>query len=155
MDLKIMVARIPEEGSHLEGDEPGSILELDGDRFVKVAGDVQYALYVQHVSGELVASGTLSIDLELMCTRCAEFFSTTVVDSDFLRAYPASEDTDSVDITGDVREDLLLHVPVFPVCSEGCKGLCAQCGSDLNKGSCACGKGDRPATWSALDNLDL
>jgi uncharacterized protein len=153
--MKIWVARIPEEGSDLEGDEPGAILELDGERFVKVVDDVQYALHVQHVSNELVVAGTLSADVELMCTRCAEFFSTTVVDSDFLRAYPASEDTDSVDITGDLREDLLLHLPAFPVCKEECKGLCAQCGSDLNKGSCACEKGGRPALWSALDNLDL
>jgi uncharacterized protein len=153
--MKIWIKRIPEEGSRFEGEEPGSILELDGERFIRGAGDVRYSLYAQHVSGELVVSGALSVDLELACIRCADFFSTTVVDSDFLRAYPASEDVDSVDITEDMREDLVLHVPGFPVCSEGCKGLCAQCGADLNKGSCACETGVRPNPWSALDILDL
>jgi uncharacterized metal-binding protein YceD (DUF177 family) len=153
--MQIWVARIPEEGSHYEGEDPGAIMGLDGEQFVKVAGDVRYSLYAQHVSDELVVSGTLEVDLELMCSRCADFFSTTVVDSDFLRAYPASEDIDSVDITEDMREDLLLCVPAFPVCSEGCKGLCAQCGADLSKGSCKCEKGGRPNPWSTLDNLDL
>ena len=153
--MKIWIKRIPEEGSNFEGDEPGDILDLKNDPFCKVEGDVHYDLYAQHVSEELVVRGTLSVELGLKCTRCTEFFSTTVVDSDFLRAYSASEDKDSVDITEDLREDLLLHVPGFPVCSEECKGLCAQCGADLNKGSCGCDAGDRPNPWSALDNLDL
>jgi uncharacterized protein len=153
--MKIMVARIPEEGSTYEGSDPGAIMELDADPFVRVEGDVQYALYAQQVSHELIVRGTLAVTLGLQCTRCAEFFSTTVTDSDFLRAYPASEETDSVDISPDMREDLLLCIPTFPVCSEGCKGLCDQCGADLNKGSCGCSAAEGPGPWSALDNLDL
>ena len=153
--MKIWVARIPEEGSHYEGEEPGSIMELENDPFIQNAGDVRYELYAQHISGELVVRGTLSVDLNLKCTRCTEFFSTTVTDSDFLRAYTASKDIDSVDITEDLREDILLNITDFPICSEECKGLCAQCGADLNKGSCDCEAGERPNPWSALDNLDL
>jgi len=153
--MKIMVARIPVEGSHLDGADPGSIMELDGDVFVEVEGDVRYGLHAQRVSEELVVRGTLSVGLGLACARCSEKFSTTIADSDFLRAYPVSKDTDSVDITVDMREELLLRIPDFPVCSDGCKGLCAQCGANLNKGSCDCGAGERPNPWSALDKLDL
>ncbi len=153
--MKIWVARIPEEGSQYEGDDPAEILGLGEDSFIKVTGGVHYALHAQHVSDELVVRGALSVGLDLKCTRCTEFFSTTVTDSGFLRAYPAFEDTDFVDITEDMRENLLLHIPGFPVCSEECKGLCTQCGTDLNKGSCSCTAGDRPNPWSALDSLDL
>ena len=153
--MKIMAARIPEEGLSLNGSDPGAVMELSGDPFIRVESDVQYALYVQCVSEELIVQGTLSVDLGLKCIRCSEFFSTTVTDSDFLRAYPASEDTESVEITLDMRENLLLHIPTFPVCGEGCKGLCTQCGADLNKSSCECKEGQRPNPWLALDNLDL
>lgn len=153
--MKIWVARIPEEGSQYEGEDPSEILGLENEPFIKVSSAVQYALEAQHISDELVVRGTLSVGMDLKCTRCSEFFSTTVVDSGFLRAYPASEDADSVDITEDMREELLLHVPSFPVCSEECKGLCAQCGADLNKGSCSCTAGERPNPWSTLDGLDL
>ena len=153
--MKILVARIPAEGSHCEGTDPGEIMEIADDPFVRVAGDVRYDLYAQRVSEELVVRGTLSVDLDLRCTRCTEFFSTTVAVSGFLRAYSASKDVDSVDIAADMREDLLLHIPAFPVCDEGCRGLCAQCGADLNKGSCGCGTGERPNPWAALDSLDL
>jgi uncharacterized protein len=153
--MKILVERIPEEGSHYDGSDPASIVALDEDAFVQVEGDVEYALYAQQVSEELIVRGKLSVPLVLQCTRCTEFFSTTVTDSDFLRAYPVSRETDSVDITPDMREDLLLHIPSFPVCGEECKGLCTQCGADLNKGSCDCEAGDRPNPWSALDGLEL
>lgn len=153
--MKIMVARIPEEGSQYNGGDPGAIMEFDGDPSIQAVGDVRYALHAQQVSEELVVHGTLLLDLDLKCARCSEFFSTTVTDSDFVRAYPASKDTESVDITMDMREDLLLYVPAFPVCGEGCKGLCAQCGASLNKGPCSCETQARPNPWSALDNLDL
>jgi uncharacterized protein len=153
--MKILVDRIPEEGSHFDGTGPSLFLTLDDDAFIQEAGDVEYALYAQLVSEELIVRGKLSMPLSLQCTRCAEFFSTTVTDSDFLRAYPVSRETDSVDITPDMREDLLLHIPHFPVCGEECKGLCVQCGADLNKGSCSCKARDQPNPWSALDGLEL
>jgi uncharacterized protein len=153
--MKILVARIPEEGSHYEGNDPGSIMEVEDDPLIKAFDDVGYKLYAQQVSGELVVRGTLAAGVEMRCARCSEFFSTTVTVSDFLRAYPAPEGTDSVDVTADLREEILLHIPGFAVCSEACRGVCSQCGANLNEGSCACEKDDGPDPWSALDGLNL
>jgi uncharacterized protein len=153
--MKILVARIPEEGFHYEGDDPGSILGLEDDKFMRNPGEVRYELYAQRVSDELVVRGALAVDLELQCARCSEFFSTTVGVSDFLRAYPAPDGTDSVDISDDFREEILLHVPGFPVCSDECNGVCPQCGIDLNKGSCECTTDEGPSAWSALDSFNL
>ncbi|MDF7826035.1 DUF177 domain-containing protein [Pontiellaceae bacterium B12227] len=153
--MKIMVARIPEEGSDYKGDESGSIIGVEQEQFIRNPKDVHYELHAQRVSDELVVRGMLDVDVDLQCARCSEFFSTTVSVSDFLRAYPAPEGTDSVDLTDDFREEILLHMPGFPVCSEGCKGVCPQCGVDLNKGSCTCKTEDGPSAWSALDGLNL
>lgn len=151
----ILIARIPEEGSHYEGTEPADIMELENDPFVGKVSDVRYMLYAQHVSDELVVRGELSVDVDLKCARCSEFFSTTVSDSDFLRAYPASKDADQVDITDDIREALLLHMSNNSVCGDDCRGLCVQCGKNLNDGSCSCGRKDGSGAWQALDNLNL
>ena len=153
--MKILVARIPEEGSHFEGCDPGSIMEMEEDPQIKAFGDVNYRLYAQHVSGELVVRGTLWSEAEMRCARCAEFFSTRIEVSDFLRSYPVPEGADSVDITEDMREEMLLHVPVFAVCSKECKGVCAHCGASLNEGPCGCSKEDGFSPWSALDGLSL
>jgi uncharacterized protein len=153
--MKILVARIPEEGSRYEDEESSSILQMEADRFASVKSAVRYSLYAQHLSSDLVVRGALSVDVELRCSRCSEFFSTTVTDSDFLRVYPISTDTDFVDITEDMREDLLLNIPSFPVCGEECKGLCVQCGAVLGKDRCGCEAGEGSSVWHALDNLNL
>ncbi len=153
--MKILVARIPEEGSNYEGSDPGSIMQVEKDPLIKEFGEIGYKLYAQRVSEELVVRGTLSAEVEMRCARCSEFFSTTVAVSDFLRAYPAPKGTDSVDITEDLREDILLHVSGFALCGEDCKGICSQCGANLNHGPCQCEKDEGPSPWSALDGLSL
>jgi uncharacterized protein len=38
-----------------------------------------------------------------------------------------------------LREQFYLALPMKPLCREDCKGLCPQCGTNLNTGSCECG----------------
>lgn len=45
-----------------------------------------------------------------------------------------------VDLTEVLSEQLRLEIPFQPLCKETCKGMCAQCGADLNAGRCACAK---------------
>ena len=51
-----------------------------------------------------------------------------------------------------IDEQLQLELPMKPLCSEGCRGLCAQCGADLNVAACACAA---PADdrWTPLKSL--
>ena len=57
-----------------------------------------------------------------------------------------------VDLGGVVREELLMAVPEYVLCREECRGLCAQCGKDLNLGPCGCRPEPDPR-WAALDGL--
>lgn len=153
--LHIEIARIPEDGEHLEGAEDGKILDLSDDPFSQHEGDVHYRLFAQYVSGELVLSGSVHTDVKLTCTRCGEFFSTTVSDSSFLRAYDTSEGVESVDVTPDLREAILLILPAFPQCKSDCAGLCPQCGANLNHGICSCAPPTGKTEWDSLDSLQL
>jgi uncharacterized protein len=54
-----------------------------------------------------------------------------------------------------LREALLLRAPHFPLCSSECKGLCPQCGRNLNEGPCTCRPPPKPGTWDTLDQLKL
>jgi len=67
-------------------------------------------------------------------------------------AYPVPPDATEIDVTSAVREELVLAVPRFVECREDCKGICPQCGKDLNAGPCGCA----PATdarWQPLKGL--
>ena len=153
--MKIEIPKVSEDGSTYEGEEPSSILGLEHDRHVKVGETVSYRFFAQVVSKELIVKGTIRMQAELECSRCTEFYSTTVEDSSFLRAYEITDGMEVVDVTEDIRENMLLALPSYPVCSSGCKGLCTQCGKNLNEGPCACRPPIADDRWGSLDQIKL
>jgi DUF177 domain-containing protein len=101
--------------------------------------------------------GQVQTTLELPCGRCLEPF-TTAVDAAFdLRYQPHTENTgegereieeddlttafyegDEIDLGQLMREQFYLALPMKPLCNETCRGLCPSCGTNLNRGVCAC-----------------
>ena len=106
---------------------------------------------------------TANIETNILveCGRCITPFevdiTTTVeqlfsIGSESLEQSEADEryyDGETVDISEDVRRALVLEIPVWPLCSETCKGLCPQCGAELNIKACSCEPMDEaPASTS-------
>ncbi len=58
-----------------------------------------------------------------------------------------------VDVDPVVREQLLLALPGYPVCQEGCKGLCSVCGANLNERDCGCDRRVPDPRWAGLEKL--
>jgi uncharacterized protein len=58
-----------------------------------------------------------------------------------------------IDLEKPLHELIMLEFPVYPLCSPDCKGLCAQCGSDLNKSECGCTAESIDPRWDALRGL--
>ena len=108
--------------------------------------------------------GTLHTAVAGECRRCLTPVTIPVavdVGALFTRDADAAEDPDAyrlmahdteVDLRPAVREELALAVPQFLVCREECRGLCPQCGRDLNAGPCGCARAPDPR-WRALANL--
>ena len=151
----IEIGKLSPEGSFFEGFEPAELLKAEGDTHLQACSDVKYELFAQLVSRELLVKGVISVDLKVECSRCASFFSTTVADSSFLRAYELLGDTERVDVAEDIREGILLLIPRFALCSDQCKGLCPQCGKNLEKDPCDCQPPQFDDTWQALDGIKL
>mgnify|MGYP001155031211 CR=1 FL=1 len=147
--------QIPEEGKHFEGTEPVEVFMLEASAEFHPDGPLSYQLYAQVVDEALIVRGTLSATMRGCCARCTQLFSTTVSDSGFLRDYFDLQDEEKVDVTEDLREGILLNLPRFPLCDDACKGLCHQCGVDLNQGACGCSSEAKGGAWDALDNLNL
>ena len=62
---------------------------------------------------------------------------------------------DSVDVSVLVQEQLLLSVPVQPLCREDCQGICQRCGADLNREACRCAESEVDPRFAALKKLKL
>lgn len=62
---------------------------------------------------------------------------------------------DYIELGDILTEQLQLQVPFRPLCQESCKGVCFQCGTDLNLGRCACSKLKTLNPFSKLKDLKL
>jgi len=58
-----------------------------------------------------------------------------------------------INIADDVRQTILLSVPLKVLCREDCKGLCAHCGKNLNEGACGCREIRSDSRWDKLRSL--
>lgn len=91
---------------------------------------------IERIKNSLFFKGSLRTDLEIACTRCLK---TVKVKSEepFDLYYPFTGQ-EELDTTDEIREVMLLSYPVKFICRESCKGLCPQCGTNLNEKSCRC-----------------
>ena len=65
---------------------------------------------------------------------------------------PLSEG-DTVDLTDLLVQDIISSLPIQPLCSEDCKGLCQECGANLNRETCDCDKEQVNERFAALKDL--
>lgn len=76
------------------------------------------------------------------------------VDEAVMRIAPNGQGVE-VSLSGLLWEEFLLALPVKPLCSTGCKGLCPSCGSNLNTSSCACKGEESDPRLAALRGLTI
>ena len=117
--------------------------------------------------------GTLSGALEFSCARCLEPAKVPVripVQVSFVASSEDDEDEDEDDVdvahfNGDeinigpeLREQLLLNMPINPACREACAGLCPSCGVNRNETACDCAAKQPPEMGklgAAMKNLKM
>jgi uncharacterized metal-binding protein YceD (DUF177 family) len=131
---------------------PAALDISDEDQF-SLPEDILYDMEVAMSGGVIVAQGALSTNSHCKCGRCLKEFDLKIDLKDVFHFYekPVSEE---IDLTPDIREDIIMAFPQNIVCNEGCKGLCPICGGDRNIRDCKC-KVEEPASevWNALDGL--
>ena len=149
----VELARLKPGGEQAEGEESPAILELEPDSAVKVLSPIRYKLLVELLPGEVVVRGTLSCRASYTCSRCAQPFEKEVRVPDFICVREYRDLTEPIDLTENMREDIILAFPNYPVCSSGCRGLCPQCGVNLNEKTCSCRPPKEIPAWDALDRL--
>ena len=163
-------------------ENPGASKELHVSKVLSfegldTVGPVQVDLrLVSAGKGELSVTGRVQAKVSLTCSRCAgEYVQPLEVDieerfvpqSSLPSQDQAEEDVDFEDLcvfgyenseldTGAmVRENLLASLPYRPLCRPDCRGVCPQCGQNLNEGACKCGEAEPEVDprWSALKNF--
>jgi len=145
-------AAIPEDSSLWEGSHLrlAKALEVDLE-----ASEV--------VSGEVLVRGTLRGAVKQECTRCLRPLQVPVAQDVAILFAPhdgsgegeseirrMDEKAAEIELDVPILEELVLRVPEYAVCSTDCKGLCHQCGVDLNVETCQCAAETGDPRWDAL-----
>jgi uncharacterized protein len=138
---------------------------------VEQTGLVEWNGYVERQGRRIRLAGSLRAALNVACVRCLDpthmpvgrDFDLFFESRDDLQFEKNAEieldepDTRTAFITGTelnigdvITEQVLLSLPMKPLCREDCKGLCLECGQDLNIESCDC---TVPAVNPAFDEL--
>ena len=151
--MKINVKRIPVDGETLTGDEPASIMELD-EPDIRFQRPVQYSFFAQVQGNALLVTGKLRTPATLRCSRCLKTFDQPVRVDEFVFHQELGGE-DFVDLTANIREDIILELPQRALCQPDCRGLCPVCGKDLNDGACGCKPARGDLRWQALDQIKL
>ena len=122
MDNAIVINpyRLAEEGETIEGE--ADIIDLN-EEFVHPFGGVRYRLKAQVLGTELLVTGHLEQDFDLVCSKCGKDFDTTIKVDDFCESYELTEKTQEIVLTSDVRDSIILSLPTYPLCDESCPGV--------------------------------
>ena len=118
-------------------------------------------LRAESVVEGILVSGSVDAATRLQCARCLRAFSSEVsleVCELFAEGQPIEEDAyavdgEVIDLEPMLRDALTLALPLRPLCSEGCAGLCGSCGRDLNEGPCDCSDEELDPRWAGLSDL--
>ncbi len=132
--MKIAVSKVPPEGLTQHATYDPVALDMDRQD-VQLREPFEVEAFVAKADQELVVDATIRVPLYLSCGKCLGEF-TSVVTPRAVFSYKV-QTTETVDITEDVRQEIILAYPMIPLCKPDCKGLCRSCGQDLNLKSCA------------------
>ena len=139
----------------LQGKEAIEFFDLDENDPLIVSKELSYNLTGSKVSGGILIKGICNTAVSGICGRCLEPVEKEV-NAEIELFFDIEEIEEELDISEDIREEVLLAFPMNLLCSGDCAGLCRFCGGNRNKKECKCG--DTPQgdfRWSALDSIKL
>lgn len=144
----------------LENSEGPEFLQLAEDDIYTADTTVDYVLKAEKISGGMHVSGRVATIVKGNCSRCLKETQCKVENDEIELFFPYTTE-EIIDISDDIREELLLNLPMNIICKENCAGLCPRCGADLNNTQCSCTgeestendstEDDTPGPWAALD----
>jgi len=151
---------------------PGDLRFDDQD--LRLTEPVRVAGRIRRRNEEVELQGRLVAKVVVACGRCLKAVELPI-EVDFTERFTAavawkneeqhelqSEDLDlavfdgqAIELDDLVKEEILLAMPGHTLCREECKGLCPNCGADLNETSCECAANQTDSRWEKLKDLQF
>lgn len=136
------------------------IIELPGEE-IKILEPIKFDGELKMVDDVVSLYGNITTKLELECSRCLKNFSIDVntdIDEKFSNNYKEDDsialiEGDILDVADAIVSNVISTLPIKRLCVEQCKGLCQQCGADLNIEKCHCDDSNIDIRFEKLKDL--
>ena len=167
--MRVLLSEIPPEGRDFDYDTDLSALGIV-DAAVELMGPIHAHFHMDRVEKHVSISGRITAETGMPCVRCLEMVPSPLDIEFYLNAEPKQEQSETaqgeereiqsedlndyiftgktLDLADVSREQILLALSGYPLCRPDCRGLCAQCGQDLNHAACRC----RPDSSEPVEN---
>lgn len=160
LELKHIKGGLLEQDYSFQVADFPEVAALARDGLASYRDPIRFHLRFQQTGRIIEVDGAVQATIDLTCARCLcplvypldERFTLTFapvaaesqdveereLEKEELGLIPYSDDR--LELLEPLQEQLLMAIPVRTLCSASCRGLCAQCGADLNREPCACEK---------------
>lgn len=170
--MKIKINDIPSEGLQLSKEINPIRWELSNKGLILLEKVQTHLDLAKHGEGAVYVRGSISSVMQSECSRCLKAFPYRLQSNFHLEYVPRTQspsggehvlahesldlhyyEGDQIDIDNELIGQLLLMIPMNPLCQTACRGLCLHCGDDLNLNRCFCSSDVPDLRWAALKNL--
>jgi len=180
--MKVSIRNLPESGISLLLEEKSGafpiLVEMIKNKECDITAPIKIQLFLKQVKDMFHANGRIETIIRIPCSRCLNPYDTFIQDNfsfsytDNLEGMEADSDEqekelkvqdmdivlfkgDEIDFRDSIQEQIILAFPMRPLCRKNCRGLCPNCGSDLNKGECGCTKTPVNSRFKILEKLKI
>lgn len=180
--MRIRIEDIKDEGLYLEFEEEVEAFpileEMTKAAECEFLAPIRTYLRAFRVRNMIEVEGKVETLVRLTCSRCLKEFESTLKNR-FALTYThelpevgeesgkegvelSAEEMglivfhgEEIDLQDGIQEQVVMAFPQRPLCAEACKGLCPQCGADLNEGDCGCTRASFNDRFAALKDFKV
>jgi len=149
--------------------------EIQKDNYCRFIGSIRGEISIVREFDHLRANGTVTAAATFSCSRCLIDYDSQIV-SNFTILFrkdigdhieedeielgeqdlvSSSYSGNEIDLTHEIEEQIAMEIPLKPLCSSSCKGLCHLCGTDMNRSQCSCSNEPVSLKFSALKDFKV
>jgi len=135
--LKIKIKDIPSSGLTESLQVAARDLALEDTGDIHFNDPVKVDFNLEKVSDMVLADVKVTAKFSTICGRCLEEVQQELKE-DLELNFSINPRDEFIDLTEDIRQEMVLDMPVRVLCKQDCKGLCVHCGANLNTEKCQC-----------------
>ena len=134
--IKISVRDITSNGLDIDQSIPKEGIGLSSEE-VDIRSLLHVKARLEKVDNFIVADTHIKAEFGYMCARCLqELYSTE--ERSYKFDFELDPSVEYVDLGEEIRQEIIMANPARVLCSKDCKGICPQCGANLNIEQCKC-----------------